>query len=490
LDAALLEENIAALIQLGKTSFAINLSQLDYLYSDTMNKFFAINRKVLDVNGRLSLLSPRDEVRTILEKSGIANFLKIYNSEEELLRSSQEIIKHTVSINTNDVKAMRPPVSEFEDFRSEIGNAISSNLTMQPPQAMHGHAVFEKMPPSPPMASPAPSQQSQQQTYRVPGVAPAYGPAPGQQSLRETRSSERPTTLMPTVAPQSRFENAPPPSSVPEKTISHRDFFEEETKQKRSPVGIVVAIIGLVILGGGGGAYYYITNKAPKIAPIPQAQVPAIPPAPVVEPVAVEEPVKAPTEQQAVATQPQTPPPPSVRQPQKPVATKKPVARPSRSAFTGGPTQAQIDAARARALEAASQEQSITDELAAEDAAANMRAAEQAAADRAAAEQAAADRAAEARAAAVAEAQAAVAEASPMVESSGSGGESGTIFIATIPPVAEVYLNGKLLGKSNVDELNVTAGTYMVKFVKGGKEVTKEMTFKAGKNPSQMIKIQ
>jgi hypothetical protein len=38
--------------------------------------------------------------------------------------------------------------------------------------------------------------------------------------------------------------------------------------------------------------------------------------------------------------------------------------------------------------------------------------------------------------------------------------------------------------------LNVTSGTHMIKFVKSGKEIMKELTFKAGKNPSQMIKIQ
>ncbi|MBD3316235.1 MAG: PEGA domain-containing protein, partial [Chitinivibrionales bacterium] len=69
------------------------------------------------------------------------------------------------------------------------------------------------------------------------------------------------------------------------------------------------------------------------------------------------------------------------------------------------------------------------------------------------------------------------------------GGAPGTIFIASIPPVADVYMNGEKIGRTNIAELKITAGTHTMRFVKGGKEITKSMTFKAGKNPSQMVKI-
>jgi hypothetical protein len=72
--------------------------------------------------------------------------------------------------------------------------------------------------------------------------------------------------------------------------------------------------------------------------------------------------------------------------------------------------------------------------------------------------------------------------------SSGSGGEA-LIFIASIPPVADVFLGDKLIGKTNVSELKIPAGMQTLKFVKGGKEITKQLNLTAGKNPSQMVRI-
>lgn len=75
------------------------------------------------------------------------------------------------------------------------------------------------------------------------------------------------------------------------------------------------------------------------------------------------------------------------------------------------------------------------------------------------------------------------------VSSSFSGGEA-SIFIASIPPVADVFLNGKLVGKTNVSEIKLPAGTHNLKFVKGVKEISKAITVQPGKNPSQMVRLQ
>ena len=70
-----------------------------------------------------------------------------------------------------------------------------------------------------------------------------------------------------------------------------------------------------------------------------------------------------------------------------------------------------------------------------------------------------------------------------------SGSGDASIFIASIPPVADVYLDGKLVGKTNVSELKLPAGTHNLKFVKGPKELTKAITVQPGKNPSQMVRL-
>lgn len=75
------------------------------------------------------------------------------------------------------------------------------------------------------------------------------------------------------------------------------------------------------------------------------------------------------------------------------------------------------------------------------------------------------------------------------VSSSFSGGDA-SIFIASIPPVADVFLDGKLIGKTNVSEIKLPAGTHNLKFVKGVKETTKAITVQPGKNPSQMVRLQ
>lgn len=63
------------------------------------------------------------------------------------------------------------------------------------------------------------------------------------------------------------------------------------------------------------------------------------------------------------------------------------------------------------------------------------------------------------------------------------------IFIASIPPVADVYLGDRLIGKTNVSQLTFPSGVHTLRFVKGAKVVIKELTLKPGKNPSVMVRI-
>ncbi len=68
-------------------------------------------------------------------------------------------------------------------------------------------------------------------------------------------------------------------------------------------------------------------------------------------------------------------------------------------------------------------------------------------------------------------------------------GSDATIFFSTTPPVADVYLDGKYAGKSNILDIPVLSGEHEVKFVKGKKSLTIKMTFKKGKNPSKNIDL-
>jgi hypothetical protein len=64
-----------------------------------------------------------------------------------------------------------------------------------------------------------------------------------------------------------------------------------------------------------------------------------------------------------------------------------------------------------------------------------------------------------------------------------------SIFIATLPPKADVYVGGKLVGTTNEGELQVPVGTHQVKFVKDGVEKTETITFNPGKNPTRFVNL-
>ncbi len=70
-----------------------------------------------------------------------------------------------------------------------------------------------------------------------------------------------------------------------------------------------------------------------------------------------------------------------------------------------------------------------------------------------------------------------------------SEGEPGTVFFSSLPPMADVYVDGTKIGKTNISELKITSGTHTLKFVKGSKNYTETMTFTPGKNPSKLIRL-
>jgi len=64
-----------------------------------------------------------------------------------------------------------------------------------------------------------------------------------------------------------------------------------------------------------------------------------------------------------------------------------------------------------------------------------------------------------------------------------------SIFIATLPSHADVFIGGRLIGKSNDAALQVPVGTHQVRFVKDGLEKTETMTFQPGNNPTRFVNL-
>jgi hypothetical protein len=66
---------------------------------------------------------------------------------------------------------------------------------------------------------------------------------------------------------------------------------------------------------------------------------------------------------------------------------------------------------------------------------------------------------------------------------------AGTVFIASVPPAAKVYMDGKYIGEANVAKLNVQPGKHRMRLVANGKSKEVDMEFKDGDNGSKIVKI-
>ena len=650
-DSSLLKETLNSLIASGKRNFAFDMSPLDYIYSDTINMLMALNRRVLDVTGRLSLLAPQPEVVQILKRAGIHNILRIFETETELIKSSEDMILQTTSIKLSDVNAaikQAQPQSEFDQLRSEIGSVFgesaedpeenhhsSSSMQNISPQGktVGGHEdEFDQMfqqfgqgqaqaktdwgaPPIQPQPSKfQPQQYTPSSRPQSMPMRPSTPSMPGRPSTETPKFSQDFTSAR---SETQRFSSAPA-KSFDDSDISDKkplsfdeDFLDSSKKpvrkgkfrddfdsldddlhhdefKKKSPLPIIVVVL-LVAIFGGIGAYIAnltlqkkettsksttvttpspaTTNVAPPPPQLPvdsQNQTPPPPPpsaseesTPVQKEIVQSKPeVSAPPVRRSVPRrEPRRSSPPAVSrapQVQKESETKNQIqftSAPSGATilingqkvgttpftwtkpffgtvnvqivksgyetakksfeFTGGsvnefysleqevaqtpppPVVKEVPKPLVREEPpvvttprkvpppppSAEEEDPFKDIGEDDDFALEPEEPSAPAAVSTPKTQAPPSRSS---------------TSSPVTStppSRGSIGGEAQIFIASIPPVADVYMGDQLVGKTNVSELKLPAGTHSLRFVKGGKEITKEITLKPGKNPSQMVRI-
>ena len=536
-DSNLLKDTLNSLIIEGKRNFAIDLSPLDYIYSDAINVILALNRRILDVSGRLSLMSPNPEVRSILERTGLHNILKIYETEADLLRSSEDIILQTTRFNLSDLKSYQqpqPPKSEFDDFKSEIGSVMAPETPAQPMESQGPYGALDtEVPDEGFAAQPAPKYEQPFPAAPPPRRA-AQEKAPGPLPPRE------PPRRKPAPQPDFEFEPQPAQPKRPEpepsamksgRRVSDRDLnrfgredqdedFDDE-KQKRSMSPLLIAVIVLIVAAIGAIGYFAFMKKTEKQATV---QAPSnLAPTKKTMPE-----LSQPAQTPAAAAPAPAPAPAPVAQPAAPPPVEKPIAKPapSRPVQRAARSQASASAGRLTILSKPSgatvivdgkilgttpykwvdppqggvvitvSKQGYGDAVKTVDYSGGNKVESVALVKEAPApkpEPATSQPPPEP--APAAQAPAPAPEPAPDVSSpppaasasGGSGGESATIFISSMPPVADVYMDGKLIGKTNISKLNVSAGTHSMRFVKGTVEVTEDMTFKAGDNPSHFL---
>lgn len=635
-DSSLLKETVNNLIISGKRNFALDMSPLDYVYSDTINILMLLNKRVLDVTGRLSLMAPQPEVIQVLKRAGINNILKIFDTEAELIRSSEAMILQTTSIKLSDVQDFTepaPPESEFDQLRTEIGSVFGSDdhtpETMQhseaattpdapssedefsqmfqnfesKPQApasgsLPPQDVQRKAPQSPPQFNaPQPPQfqprqfipprptppQSTPSSFEIPPRPIQRTQQPGIPKSSQDFSAVRPETQMfppapvfndkqirrkePVVEEAFELENESfSPASTSDKAFKsfsldnqdfqHDDEFFNKNRSKKSIVPILIIAFLVVALAGSAALIAYLSKskntkdngsiltnemlqKTGPQVPV-QAVVPDTTPPPTsVEPAEVQ--LTKPAEPKKETS---VPPSRSTRKPRKTTRTRK--SRTTKTKAIKSPTTNKVDilSTPSGATIAINGQDvgetpytwkkpffgNVTITLSKdgyqktvksfEFTGGSMR--ERFILKRAAAPEPPSRPVAKAiapiaptppPAPKAVEKEKETAKASsppapvdfgdeedagfdmeptalaPSPAVSASSGAAGLIFIASIPPVADVYIGKQLIGKTNVSELKIPVGTHTLRFVKGGKETTKQLTLKAGKNPSQMVRI-
>jgi cytoskeletal protein RodZ len=437
----------------GKRNISVDLAGLDYIYSDTINALIVMNKRMLDVFGRLSLLAPQPPVMDILKKSGVPNILKVFVDEAEIIRLSADLSGQPGGIPA--AAAVKAPVSEFDDLRAEIGTAFGDGLAAPP----MGPSSAAQPPASAPRHVPGPSGQPHfQPPHPQPGLprTPAAPMPPQHEAAAPARPPLSPKT--PPPAPKPTAPQPPKAAAAPvarkevdlddfEATLDRKPAVKPPTAEKimrtraapkkSSSVPLIIAIAAIVVLGGGFLAIKSIMgpNKEPAINPTPAP--------------AATEAQKAPAATEQPATAPQ----------QAPQQAAAPSPAPAETAASAPATTAEEQPAPAKKL-------------------AKARA-------KAKKREAAARKKAEAQE----EEAAATAPATPQPKAAAPAKVGATTtFIASQPPNADVYIDGQLIGKSYT-ELKVTPGSHTIRLVKDGKEVSQQITFHAGKNPTTFISI-
>jgi anti-anti-sigma factor len=187
-DSAKLKNTVRFLIENDMRNVVIDLGNLEYLYSDTINAFIASNRHMLEVSGRIAILTEHPKVQDILKRAGLDNIMRIYRSEAEMIADSKEILRQTSSYRIEELQKIStqpeaPPIprTEFDEFKAEMGQRLGSKLdNNELPQYQLG--VPQNAAPAAPTFTPAPREpETAYPSFNPPGFGSTQAPeAPAQ----------------------------------------------------------------------------------------------------------------------------------------------------------------------------------------------------------------------------------------------------------------------------------------------------------------------
>jgi PEGA domain len=128
---------------------------------------------MLEVSGRIAILTEHPKVQDILKRAGLDNIMRIYRSEAEMIADAKEILRQTSSYRIDELQkaasssatiqlppqVVTPPSipkGEFDEFRFEMGQQLADKLdNNQVPQYQHGVPGSATAPQQPQVTAPS-----------------------------------------------------------------------------------------------------------------------------------------------------------------------------------------------------------------------------------------------------------------------------------------------------------------------------------------------
>lgn len=358
-DSQKLKNTVNYLIENEIRYVIIDLSPLDYLYSDAINVITSLNGAMIKVDGHLGVLATNQKVLDIIGKSGLQNIVRVYDSEAAILDHSREF-GETASIPTDVVT--EDPMTDLSRGLEDSMDSLTSDIPLQDPVAAKKSAPAEDellpldAPPEPKSKKMAPlseepeaeeedtqspeskrSRLGPSERLRNPSGRARVAPRPAGRKWSNDGNS---TGLV--IVDDSLVDAEAPP------TQRNMDRAANLAPEKNSSSFAVILVIVFIAILAVGGVYFMFAKKgdssteqvaapttqvAPQVVDSAVTPPPAVTPAPVSTPVQAVKPVKtSPPVQPKAVPQPQkssTPVPakPLVKPVQKPVA--EPVTPPA-----------------------------------------------------------------------------------------------------------------------------------------------------------------
>lgn len=115
-DAEQFKQDVKPLLEKGSAFIGVDVTGLDFLYSDACSAFSQVQQRLAEKNGAFAVLTDHDDVVTCLRKANLDKTIRIFRKEADM-----------VSFSMKEDEALHHAKSEDEDVVEEVPTAKSNN---------------------------------------------------------------------------------------------------------------------------------------------------------------------------------------------------------------------------------------------------------------------------------------------------------------------------------------------------------------------------